>query len=53
MKRVSGLYKKLISDDNLRTAIETANKTHRWVDEHHPNKKAAKEHFIDNKEIPN
>ena len=39
MKRVSGLYKKLISDDNLRTAIETVNKTHRWVGGHHPNKK--------------
>ena len=39
MKRVSHLYEKLISDDNLRIAIETVNKTHRWVGGHHPNKK--------------
>ena len=39
MKRVGGLYEKLISEENLRTAIETVNKSHRWVSGHHPNKK--------------
>ncbi len=39
MKRVSGLYEKLISEENLRTAIVTVNKSHRWVGGHHPNKK--------------
>lgn len=39
MKRVGNLYPKLISDENLRLAIETVNKSHRWVKGHHPNKK--------------
>lgn len=39
MKRASKIYTKLISEENLRTAIETVNKTHRWVGGHHPNKK--------------
>lgn len=39
MKRVSHLYEKLISDENLRKAIEEVNKSHRWIKGHHPNKK--------------
>lgn len=31
MKRVNHVYEKLISDENIRYAIEEVNKTHRWV----------------------
>lgn len=44
MKRVGNLFEALISDDNLRLAIETVNKSHRWVGGHHPNMKVM---FID------
>lgn len=39
MKRAGQLYEKMVSDDNLRKAIETVCKSHRWVGGHHPNKK--------------
>ena len=41
MKRYGNLYPILISDDNLITAIETVNKTHRWIRHHRPNKTVA------------
>lgn len=36
MKRVSHLFEKIISDENLAKAIDTVNKTHRW--NHYPDK---------------
>lgn len=38
MKRQGNLYEKLISDENLRLALLTVNKTHRWHPKHRPNK---------------
>jgi len=38
VKRVNHLYDKLISDENLRLALLTVNKTHRWHPHHRPNK---------------
>lgn len=37
MKRADNLYEILISDDNLREAIITVNRTHRWYSHHRPN----------------
>ena len=39
MKREGNLKKILLSDENLGKAIDTVNKSHRWVAGHHPNKK--------------
>lgn len=39
MKRAGHLYERMISEANLRTAIITVCKSHRWVGGHHPNKK--------------
>ena len=39
MKRKGHLYDLIISDANLRLAIDTVNKTHRWNPGHHPNMK--------------
>lgn len=39
MKRRGNLFDELISYNNLGLAIDTVNKTHRWVGGHHPNKK--------------
>lgn len=39
MKRVGNLKDLLLSDENLETAIDVVNKSHRWVAGHHPNKK--------------
>ena len=39
MKRVGKLKERLLSDENLGLAIDTVNKSHRWVGGHHPNKK--------------
>ena len=39
MKRKGNLFDELISYNNLGLAIDTVNKTHRWVGGHHPNKK--------------
>ena len=41
MKRAGNLYPALISDENLRRAIEEVNSTHRWRPHHRPNKVAA------------
>jgi hypothetical protein len=38
VKRKGNLYEKLISDENLRLALFTVNKTHRWHPGHKPNK---------------
>lgn len=38
MKRVGNLYEKLISDDNLRRALDEVNRTHRWHPHHKPNR---------------
>ena len=38
MKRVGNLYGQMISDENIREAIEVVNKSHRWRGNHHPNK---------------
>ncbi len=37
MKRVSNLYEELISDENLRKAIDEVNRTHHWRTHHRPN----------------
>lgn len=42
MKRISNLYEKLISDDNLKLAIFEVNSTHRWSKCHKPNKTVIK-----------
>ena len=39
MKRKGNLFNELISYNNLGLAIDTVNKSHRWVGGHHPNKK--------------
>ena len=39
MKRKGKLFDELISYNNLGLAIDTVNKSHRWVGGHHPNKK--------------
>lgn len=39
MKRKGNLFNELISDNNLGLAIDTVNKSHRWVGGHHPNRK--------------
>ena len=41
MKRINNVYPFLISDDNLRRAIEEVNRTHRWHPHHKPNKVVA------------
>ena len=41
MKRVKNLYPILISDDNLRLALEEVNRTHRWQPKHRPNRTVA------------
>ena len=38
LKRVNNLYGKMISDANIRQAIEDVNKSHRWYGNHKPNK---------------
>ena len=38
MKRTGNLYNYLISDENIREAINEVNKTHRWLKGHKPNK---------------
>ena len=45
MKRVNNLYVKLISDDNLKEAIQEVCKTHRWDKHHYRNIKIAKFHY--------
>lgn len=37
MKRVRELFEKIISDDNLRLAIDEVNKSHHWKAKHKPN----------------
>lgn len=37
MKREGRLFPILVSDDNILTAIDTVNKTHRWCKSHRPN----------------
>jgi hypothetical protein len=37
MKRVSNLFEKLITDENLETAIDEVNKSHHWRKHHVPN----------------
>lgn len=37
MKRVGNLFEPLVSDDNLRKAIDEVNKTHHWRARHKPN----------------
>lgn len=37
MKRVGNLYKKMISEENIRRAVEEVNKSHRWHGNHKPN----------------
>lgn len=41
MKRIDGLFEKIISDENLDTAIYEVNKSHRWLSNHRPNKTVA------------
>lgn len=41
MKRAKNLYAKLISDDNLRQALQEVNRTHRWHPHHKPNRVVA------------
>lgn len=41
MKRVNHLFEKLISDENLKNAIEEVNRTHHWKPGHKPNKTTA------------
>lgn len=41
MKRTGNLYNYLISDENIREAINEVNKTHRWLKRHKPNKVVA------------
>lgn len=41
MKRVRNLFPQLISDENLRLAIEDVNRAHRWLPRHKPNKTVA------------
>ncbi len=41
MKRAKNLYTKLISDDNLRQALQEVNRTHRWHPHHKPNRVVA------------
>lgn len=38
MKRVGNLFDRLISDENLRKAINEVNRTHHWRTHHRPNK---------------
>lgn len=38
MKRVGNLFDRLISDENLRNAINEVNRTHHWRTHHRPNK---------------
>lgn len=38
MKRDKNLYQKLVSDENLRTALFEVNVTHRWYPKHKPNR---------------
>lgn len=38
MKRVNNLFEKIISDENLRKAIQEVNKSHHWHKNHQPNK---------------
>lgn len=37
MKRFDNLFDKLISDQNLSTAIDKVNRTHHWLNNHRPN----------------
>ena len=37
MKRIGSLYKTLISDENLKKAIDEVNKSHHWRTHHRPN----------------
>ena len=37
MKRINNLYDKIISYENINTAIDEVNKTHRWIKNHVPN----------------
>lgn len=39
MKRVNNLFEKIISEDNIRQAINEVNKSHRWASVGKPNKK--------------
>ena len=41
MKRVNNLYESLISEENLREAIDEVNRTHHWRPGHKPNKTTA------------
>ncbi len=41
MKRANNLFEQLISDDNLRMAIEEVNRTHHWKAGHKPNRTTA------------
>lgn len=38
MKRTDDIFKSLISDKNLKKAIDEVNKSHRWIKGHKPNK---------------
>ena len=38
MKRIGNIYPILISDENLKMAIEEVNRTHRWRPRHRPNR---------------
>lgn len=39
MKRVNNLFQKIISEDNIKQAIDEVNKSHRWLSVGKPNKK--------------
>ena len=41
MKRTGNIYPILISDENLRLALEEVNRTHRWNPRHRPNRVVA------------
>lgn len=41
MKRANNLYEKMVSEENIRRAIEQVNKSHRWLKGHRPNRTVA------------